>query len=283
MHTMKLSFMTLGCPEWDLDAICRHGRANGFDAVDFRGYLDALDVTRLPAFSTDAEATRRRLADAGLAVSGVSSSISVCDGSKRQANLDEARRTIDTARGLGAAHVRVFGNGDVPGIGHDAAAAIGLETMNEILGLEGATELKWVFETHDHWVRGADCARLLDGIPLPAFGALWDMGHTARVGGESPEETFHHLRGRVYYTHVKDAVHEPEHPQAMKDGWRYVPPGTGELPLAESIALLAANGYDGYLVFEHEKRWHPELPEPEQALPAFAQWARQTLAEVAAS
>ncbi|MEX0885126.1 MAG: sugar phosphate isomerase/epimerase [Phycisphaeraceae bacterium] len=278
---MKLSFMTLGCPKWDLDTICRQGQTNGFDAVDLRGYLDELDVTRLPAFTTGAAATRRQLGDAGLAVSGISSSISVCDDAKRQANLDEARRTIDVARAFAAPHVRVFGNGDVPAIGHDAAAKIGLETMHQILALDGAGELKWVFETHDHWMRGADCARLLDGIPLPAFGALWDMGHTARVGGEQPHETYEHLRGRVYYTHVKDAVHDPAHPQAMKDGWRYVPPGQGELPLAASIRLLADHGYDGYLVFEHEKRWHPDLPEPEDALPAFAQWARQTLAAMA--
>jgi sugar phosphate isomerase/epimerase len=58
----------------------------------------------------------------------------------------------------------------------------------------------------------------------------------------------------------------------MGDGWRYVFPGQGQLPLAEAIQLLKANGYDGWLVFEHEKRWHPILPEPEAAFPAFAQW-----------
>jgi sugar phosphate isomerase/epimerase len=58
----------------------------------------------------------------------------------------------------------------------------------------------------------------------------------------------------------------------MQDGWRYVFPGQGQLPLAEAIQLLKADGYDGWLVFEHEKRWHPILPEPEEAFPAFAKW-----------
>lgn len=275
---MKLAFMTLGCPNWDLATICQRGRAFGFDAVDFRGYLETLDVTQRPEFTTGVAATRRMLEDAGLAVSGISSSLRVCDAANRAANLDEARRTIDVARGLGARFIRVFGGGDVPTLGHEAAARVGLECMQEVLAIDGAHDLRWVFETHDHWVRGADCRRLLDGIALPAFGALWDMGHTARVGGERPEETYVHLDGRVYYTHVKDAVHDPKHPQAMKDGWRYVIPGEGALPLAESLGILKRHGYDGYVVCEHEKRWIPALPEPEEYFPAFVAWARRTLA-----
>ena len=84
------------------------------------------------------------------------------------------------------------------------------------------------------------------------------------------------------YTHVKDAVFDPSHPQAMREkfedgetfGWRYVLPGTGDLPLAQSIALLKAGGYDGWLMCEHEKVWHPELVEPEVIFPAFVQWAK---------
>jgi sugar phosphate isomerase/epimerase len=115
---------------------------------------------------------------------------------------------------------------------------------------------------------------LLDIIDNPAFGALWDMGHTARVGGESPEESYAAIGSRVGYTHVKDAVYDPAHPQAMADGWRYVLPGEGQLPLAEAIALLKQHGYEGWILFEHEKRWHPNLVEPEVAFPAFVKWIK---------
>jgi sugar phosphate isomerase/epimerase len=50
-------------------------------------------------------------------------------------------------------------------------------------------------------------------------------------------------------------------------------PGTGVLPLAESIGILRSNGYDGWINFEHEKRWIPALPEPEVIFPAFVKWA----------
>ena len=49
---MKINFMTLGCPSWDLDTICTYGQEYGSDGVDFRSYLDELDITTLPEFTT---------------------------------------------------------------------------------------------------------------------------------------------------------------------------------------------------------------------------------------
>jgi sugar phosphate isomerase/epimerase len=63
----------------------------------------------------------------------------------------------------------------------------------------------------------------------------------------------------------------------MEDGWRYVSPGAGQLPLKTSVTLLKDNGYTGWYQFEHEKRWHPELPEPEDIFPIFAGWIRGVL------
>jgi sugar phosphate isomerase/epimerase len=132
----------------------------------------------------------------------------------------------------------------------------------------------WLFETHDHWIQSQHCRTLLEIVDNPAFGALWDIGHTPRVAGETPEETIAAIGKWIGYTHIKDAVYEPEHPQAMDDGWRYVFPGLGQVPLDNAVRALRSHGYDGWLQFEHEKRWHPELPEPEEAFPAFARWVR---------
>ena len=235
---MKLAFMTLGCPDWDLDTICKRGREYGFDGVDFRGYLDTLDITTLPMFTTHAAATLKQLNDAGLEVSAVSSSITVCVPEKRLDNLEEARRTIAAAHALNCSNVRIFGGGDLETYNRQDLAAFGRTCIEAILALDDAHDLHWLFETHDHWVKAGDCRLLLDSIPDPAFGALWDMGHTYRIGGEAPSDTFAALKGRVGYTHIKDAVYDPGDSKAMADGWHYVLPGTGQLPLPESIGLL---------------------------------------------
>ena len=271
---MKLSTTTLGCPQWDLDQIVANCSAFGLQGVDFRGIGDALDVTQLPEFTSGVGETRRKLDDAGLLVSGISSSIRVCVPEQLDDNLEEARRTIAVAKALSCQQVRVFGGGDSASHSKAALADRGRDTVEKLLELDGARELKWVFETHDEWIKAADCKLLLDRIDDPSFGVLWDMGHTARVGGETPAETYAAVGPRTFYTHVKDAVYDVDHPQAMGDGWRYVPPGLGQLPLAEAIALLKENGYEGWIMFEHEKRWHPELEEPEVIFPQFVGWAR---------
>lgn len=269
---MKTCFTTLGCPGWDLDTILMQGPAMGFDGVDFRGLGEDLDITQLPAFTTGLSATARRFTDAGLHVCGISSSLKVCDDAALEANVEEAKRTIPVAAALGSETIRVFGGGDPQSHSPEQMADIGQRTMERVLDLDGADRFRWVFETHDHWIKAADCRLLLDRVTVPQFGALWDMGHTTRVGGEAPAQSLEALGDRVYYLHVKDAVHEPSHEHAMKDGWRYVPPGTGQLPLTEALGLLRDRGYDGYVMFEHEKRWHGEFEEPEEIFPLFTQW-----------
>lgn len=271
---MKICLTTLGCPHWDLDTICTRGQEYGFDGVDFRGLLESLDITVLPEFTSKVAETKRKLADAGLEVSGIASSIRLCEPEKQDSNLEEAKRTIDVAHDLDCQNIRVFGGGNLDEYSKEELAKIGCESMEDILQLDGAKTVHWLFETHDNWIKARDCKLLLDNIPNLAFGALWDMGHTSRVGGESPQESYDAFGARVGHTHVKDAIYDPGHERAMKDGWYYVPPGTGQLPLAKAIELLKQHGYDGWIMFEHEKRWHPELPEPEEAFPAFVKWIK---------
>jgi sugar phosphate isomerase/epimerase len=274
---MKISFTTLGCPSWDLDTICARAREYGYDGVDFRGYLDNIDITQLPEFTSGVPETIEKFHAAGLEISGISSSITLCDPGLRQRNLEEARRTIPLAKKLQTDNVRVFGGGDLERYSRPELANIARECMNAIFELDGGRDIRWLFETHDHWIKSSDCRLLIETVNSPAFGALWDIGHTPRMAGETPAETYTSIGRWIGYTHIKDAIHDPGHPQAMEDGWRYVFPGQGQVPLAEAIQVLKENGYQGWLTFEHEKRWHPDLPEPEEAFPAYARWARSLI------
>ncbi len=79
---------------------------------------------------------------------------------------------------------------------------------------------------------------------------------------------------RIHLVHVKDA-------RRRDDGWELVPLGEGEVPVRESLAALHAAGYDGWLTFEWEKRWHPELAAPEAALPRDGEILKRWLARPA--
>ncbi|MCP4643624.1 MAG: sugar phosphate isomerase/epimerase, partial [bacterium] len=184
---MKTSTTTLGCPGWDLATVVRNLADYGYDAVDFRGLGEALDITKAPEFTTGLPGTKRLLEDAGLAVSCISSSIRVCAPELLDENLEEARRTLAVAVELDAPGVRVFGGGDVEQCGREELAAFAADTMERILALDGAEKVRWGIETHDHWVAASDVRVLLDRIPDDRVGVVWDVGHTTRVENEGPE------------------------------------------------------------------------------------------------
>ena len=271
----SLALSTLGCPDWNLDEVCTACEEYGYDGVDFRGYLDEpRDVTRHPQFAERVDEVTDRLAESGVAVSALSSSIRICNESTHDQDVAQAERFIALADELDVEYVRVFGVGDLDEHSRDELIEIGRETTREILDLPGARDVTWLLETHDNWVSSEDCLALLEAIDDPNVGLLWDAGHTTRVGDETPAETLDRVGDLLEYVHFKDAAYDPEHPDAMSDGWRYVLPGEGELPLGETIDELSGRGYDGWIMFEHEKRWHQELPEPEEAYAAFAEWFR---------
>ena len=64
---------------------------------------------------------------------------------------------------------------------------------------------------------------------------------------------------------------------ARPDRWRCV---AGTLPIEECVQTLHRHGYEGYLAFEWEKKWAPEIPEPEEAFPRYATEMQSILAKL---
>ena len=269
---MQLAMSTLGTPTWDIETLCTRAAAYGYDGVDVRGYLDELDITRHPAFTDDLTKTAAQFHEAGLAISALSSSIGLCEPDRREAALGEARRFMTIVEIFDIEYIRVFGRGDLDTYDREQLAAFAAETIDELNQIEGATARTWMIETHDHWLEHAHISQLLDAIDASNVHVLWDIGNTLRFTDDTPEDTVTALGSEICYVHLKDASYDPTHPGAMDDGWRYVVPGAGDLPLESAIELLIADGYDGWYAFEHEKRWHPELPDAEEIYPACVEW-----------
>ena len=108
---------------------------------------------------------------------------------------------------------------------------------------------------------------------VPAAGALWDTLHPCRVG-ELPTETAERLGERCRHVHVKDGR------PANGENWELTLLGEGAVPVPEILSTLHTRHYDGWLSVEWEKKWHPEIAEPEIAIPQHAEILRQYLAVV---
>jgi len=263
---MKLSFTTLGCPDWDLATVIARAREYGYDGVDFRGCAGEMDLWKLPAFSSQLSQTAARLEEAGLEVPCLSSSAKLLvdseeKGRESRANLIAFARI---ANELGAPYVRVFG-GHCDGPADDRATAEAAARLDDLAREAGAFDVTVLVETHDAWIYTDKLAGLLEAATEPNVGAVWDVNHPFRTAGESPEQSWGHFGRFVRYVHVKDS-------RPGEDG--YCLAGEGDVPLVAVVETLKRGGYDGWLAVEWERQWYPDLEPPEIAFPQYAQYLR---------
>lgn len=267
---MKISFSTLGCPDWDLDTILARAKEYGYDGVDFRGIKDEMECYKIPEFTDGAQQTIQRFADAGLEISGFSSGAYMFSQEleDREASIAEVGRYGELCKAMGVGFIRVFG-GYLKETDRAEAIKISVDTLEQMAALAGPACV--VVETHDDWIETAPLGQVLERVNAPNVAALWDLHHPYRFKGESPQESYDNIGRYTRYAHVKDSKPSP-------DGrGESALAGEGDVPLGEMIALLKAGGYDGYLTLEWEKRWQPEIADPEEAFPAYARYLRELI------
>ena len=272
---MKLAFTTLGCPDWTLDRMIAGAKEYGFDGVDFRGCAGEMDLWKLPEFSTKLHATATRLYEAGIKVPCLSSSARLLRDTdeERSASRENLGRFVEIGGMLGADYVRVFGgyNGERS---EDTARAEAAAVLDDLAGLAVHEDIAVLVETHDDWVATDKLASLLDAATAPNIGAIWDINHPYRYFGETPEQSWANLGRWVRYVHVKDSSVGP-------DGERvHALIGDGDVPIADCIRVIKEGGYDGWLAYEWEKKWAPDIPEPEVAFPRYVECVRAILRQV---
>lgn len=266
---LKISFSTLACPQWDLGTIIAKAVEYGYDAVDFRMLEGELEIYKLPAFAGQARQTKAMLDDAGLVISGLSSSARMFAASadKRAEHLEVVKRHAELAAIFGVDHLRVFG-GKLDGAPLAEAIEVSLESLEKMAAVASPAQV--AVETHDDWVNTHHLAEVITKVQAANVCVLWDLHHPFRLSGETPQETYDNIGRYTRATHVKDSRPLPD------GGFAPALPGEGgNVPLGEMVDLLTADGYDGYLTLEWEKHWKKDIAGPEIALPAYAPLLRK--------
>lgn len=253
---MKLSFSTLGCPEWTWNEIIATAKDMGFDGIEIRGVGNELYAPGIKEFTdTNRKTTKEKLYGMGLRIVCLASACYLYDQENAERYLAEGKAYIDTASALGAPYIRVLGDRDPqPSAGIDDDVVAGaLEILGEYAAGKDVTVL---IETNGVYADTKRLSRLLNRISCANTGVLWDLHHPYRYFGELPEQTYQNVGKFIKYVHVKDSVlDENGHLQ-------YKMLGSGDLPVRESVRVLNENGYDGYLSLEWVKRWYSDLEAP---------------------
>jgi len=265
----KISFSTLGCPDWRVPQIVDMAVHAGYDGVELRFVEGEASLWKLAAFQSEAlRETCARFEDADLAISCVDTScrFDSPDANERERWIDEGVRMAELAAELRAPGIRVFGDRIQPGVEREATRSWIRDAINRLSDKILALGVDVWLETHGDFSRAEE---VLATVPQrDGVGAVWDAASAFVEYGERPLQNGKHLAALIRHLHIKDL---------RKDGTKYIPVLTGEgtFPLAEVSAAMKAIGYVGFLSFEWEKKWHPEIEPPEIALPHFAKWFRE--------
>lgn len=273
---IPIAFSTLGCPAWDWPRILQFAHLHGFSAIELRGLQGNMDLPSHAIFApARIEQTKKEVHNSKLRVACVSSSANLYmeDSEKRAKELADARRFIDLASALGAPYVRVFGGkaesdkSPAPDEPTKSRVAAGLRELGEYSGPKGVTV---IIESHDHFTSSATLKDVLTAANSDHVGLLWDAHHTFATSNEDPEFTVKQVGPWIRHTHLKDSVGKGEER-------KYVLTGTGNVPIERQIKALQSIGYKGFYCFEWEKVWHPDLVDPQIAIPDFAHVVGQCL------
>jgi sugar phosphate isomerase/epimerase len=262
---MKLAFSTLGCPDWNLAQIVEAAQRFRYDGVELRAIGGSLDLLSRREFTSgEVASTRRYFEDHAVSICCIDTSCSFHspDRSERLTQVDLALAHAELAAQLGATLVRVFPDNIQPGATREQTRdfiADGLRRIAERLpaGLHVALETHGDFA---HTEAAAEIAALADH---PGVKLIWDVANSV-AAGDSLERGARTVEPYLVHVHLRDA-----RPVAGSKHWLPVLAGRGCVPLAEAVAAIETLEFDGYISFEWEKYWHPEIEEPEVALPDF--------------
>ena len=270
MNHMKLAFSTLGCPHWELEKIAQAARTYGYAAIELRAVGGTLNLLRRPEFQTGAvEKTRRWLTDQSLSICCVDTSCSFDsrDADERRQQVEVAVRHAELAHALGAPLIRIFPDKIPTGATRNETRDNIAAGLHEVA--KGAPSgVRIALETHGDFARGESAAEIIRLADHPTVALIWDVANSV-AAGDSIEDSAQEVGPYLAHVHLRDArpVKDQEH-------WLPVLAGHGAVSLTATVNALRGLEYDGYISFEWEKYWHPEIEEPEVALPDFVKAIR---------
>lgn len=261
-----LAFSTLGCPAWTFDQVLACATANGYQGIELRGIKGELDLPKCPELGTPEriKATRRLVEDKGIRMVnlGASTQLHHADPTRRTKELDQAKRFIDLAAQLNCPYVRVFPNDLPKEQERDKTIALITSGLSELGEYAAKTSVSVLLESHGKVIESGLLKQIMAGANRQNVGLIWDIVNMWSVTKEPPTEVYRVLKPYIRHVHVKDG-------KVNGDKIQYTLLGEGDAPLTEAFNALKTGQYAGYYSFEWEKMWHPELPDPEVALPHY--------------
>ena len=265
---MKLCFSTLGCTDKSLCEILTLAEAYGIRALEIRGMDGIMDNRQIEALrAANCEQTLEMFARSNVTPWVLGTSCSFHHPDKCSAAVEEGKACIDIAERLGIPYIRVFGNNLIGDTEEERTACLTrvISGIQAVCDHASATSVTVLLEVHGDYNKIETLKPITDALSdRTHFGLIWDIAHTKAYGDEW---TMFYQTFKPYIRHI----HIKDYAMAAQ---KLVLPGEGDLPILPIAQTLLADGFDGCFSLEWEKKWHPELPEIEEALKAYVSMMR---------
>ena len=256
---MKLSFSTKGWQEYCWQDFCRMAKEYGFQGIELHdlrdGFLRGLNGPLLPS------AALRQLMDLELELPCLDLLCDIGNGRRLEKNLEELDRCLKTASELHIPYLRLRASGTpaAPAEADEPVRAF----LREALPMAEESCAVLLVETYGLYADSARLRALLNCFACDSLAALWDLQHTCRSAGETPETTITNLGAYVRHVHIKDSK--------VLDGQPvYCLMGEGTLPVAGMMDALRSVNYSGFISLEWDPLWFEALGDPDIIFPQFA-------------
>lgn len=266
---MKISFSTLGCPEWSWEDMLSIAKDIGFDGIEIRGIGNELYAPKVKQFSDDnIELTKKKLNKIGLEIPCLTSACYLYDKENIEKHLKEGTDYIELAAKLGTPYVRVLGDSNPqPGEVDVDFVIYNLKKLAEKAKEKG---VKLLVETNGVFADSKVLKALIESVNSDSVGVLWDIHHPIRFFNEAIEYTYENLKQYICFIHVKDS-------KVIDGEVKYKMMGYGDIPVKSVIKLLKENEYTGYISLEWVKRWCLDLEEPGIVFAHFAGYMKSII------
>ena len=268
---MKLAFSTLGCPDWDLAEVVAGARKYGYDGIELRALSGSLDLPGCDDFAAKRIATTReylKREEIEICCVDTSCTFHSVDASERAAQVKTALVHAALAAKLGAPLIRVFPDKIQPGAQREQTRDWIAACLREI-AKEMPVDVDVALETHGDFARAEVAVEIVELANHPKVKLIWDVANSV-AAGDTIESAAEIVKPHLAHIHLRDAK-----PVSGSEHWLPVLAGRGRVSFADAVVAIRNLSYDGYVSFEWEKYWHPEIEEPDIALPNFSNAIRK--------
>ncbi|MBQ7930823.1 MAG: AMP-binding protein, partial [Clostridia bacterium] len=268
---MKLSFSTLGCPDFGWTEIYTLAKDCGFHGIEMRGLGgDIFSVHASPFRPENLARTKAELKRLKLEICCLSSGCALKFADRHNESIEELKEYIALASALETPYIRVLGDLTAEP-GEDFPDEYVIEPMKILAPIAEEAGVTLLIETNGVYSDTARLADVLAQIGSDSVAALWDWNHPYRYNGESPETTIKNLGAFIKHCHIKDSV--VENGQGV-----YKLVGEGDLPkMEEYMKALRSLNYEGYISLEWLKQYAPDLSEAGIVFPHYVHFMSQYL------